>query len=59
MILIETFSYLLRDKAHWEFELLVGLIETIIIDLVFGVLIWKMILKPYLCKRKKDIFNED
>lgn len=39
----ETFSDLLRDPAHWEFELLVGFVEMIIFDvLIFGVL-WKHI----------------
>lgn len=59
MILQETFSSLLHDKAHWQFELFVGLIETIVIDVVFGFIIWGLILKPYWKRRKREIIREE
>ena len=59
IILQETFSTLLHDQAHWEFELLVGLLETIVIDVVLILFVWKGLIKPYLAKRKKDIIAEE
>lgn len=53
---METFTSLLFDKAHWEFELFVGLIETIVIDVVFGYFVYKKIIKPYM--RRKMIKEE-
>ena len=42
----ETFWQLLKDPAHWEMELVVGLAETIVIDLLIGLLIWRKLIKP-------------
>lgn len=43
----ETFSGLLRDSAHWEFELLVGFLEMLVFDgLVIG-LCWPFIRKHW------------
>jgi hypothetical protein len=55
----ETFSSLLCNKAHWEFELFVGLIETIVIDLVFGLLLWKGFIKPYITRKRKELIEEE
>ena len=55
----ETFWTLLHDWPHWEFELFVGLVETIVIDFVVGFLIWKKMLKPYMAKKKTDIINNE
>lgn len=49
----ETFWSLLRDSAHWEFELFVNIIQ----DLIIGVLIWPRIKKHWkhhLDRDKKD-----
>jgi len=47
----ETFTSLLHDSAHWKFELFVGLIETIVIDVFIGFFLWKKWLKPRWEKR--------
>lgn len=49
----ETFSDLLRDPAHWEFELLVGFIEMIIFDFLILGVAWKHI-KHHLDRDKRD-----
>ena len=38
--MIETFGTLLRDPAHWGFELLVGFIETLVFDGLLLGLFW-------------------
>lgn len=43
MILLESFSYLLRDPGHWGFELLVGGIEMLLFDLMIGAILWPRI----------------
>jgi hypothetical protein len=45
--MIETFGSLLRDRAHWEFELLVGFLEMLVFDgIIFG-LFWPFIRKHW------------
>jgi hypothetical protein len=39
----ETFWDLLRDPAHWQFELLVGFIEMLVFDVIIGALAWPVI----------------
>ena len=39
----ETFWSLLHDRAHWEFELFVGLIEMLVFDGLIGLLLWPTI----------------
>jgi hypothetical protein len=39
----ETFWTLLRDSAHWEFELLVGFIEMLVFDVIIGLILWPII----------------
>ena len=43
----ETFWTLLRDRAHWEFELFVGFVEMIVFDVVVGMLAWPFIKKHW------------
>lgn len=43
----ETFTSLLRDRAHWEFELFVGFVEMVVFDvLILGVL-WRFVSKHW------------
>lgn len=42
-MLLETFSELFHDPAHWYFEFLVGGIEFVVGDFVLGVLLWPRI----------------
>lgn len=41
--LLETFGELFRDPAHWQFELLVGGIEFLVMDILIGALVWPII----------------
>jgi hypothetical protein len=41
----ETFWSLLHDRAHWEFEALVGFLEMVVFDVVIGALAWPVIKK--------------
>jgi hypothetical protein len=43
----ETFWTLLRDPAHWGFELLVGFIEMLVFDVLVGLLLWPTIRKHW------------
>jgi hypothetical protein len=45
--MIETFSSLLRDRAHWEFELLVGFLEMLVFDGIVLGLCWPFIRKHW------------
>lgn len=55
----ETFWTLLQDPAHWEFELFVGLVETIIIDVLLIGLGWRVFLKPYVASRQKAVIDRE
>lgn len=46
-MLLETFPELVRDPAHWQFELLVGLIEMVVFDVVVGAFVWPLIRKHF------------
>jgi hypothetical protein len=53
----ETFSSLLRDRAHWEFELLVGFLEMIVFDgLVIGIF-WPILRKHWRHHLARDRFD--
>jgi hypothetical protein len=43
----ETFWTLLHDGAHWEFELFVGLVETVIFDVLIGLMLWPFVKKHW------------
>ena len=47
MIEAETFRSLLHDRAHWEFELFVGLVEMIVFDVLIGALAWPFVKKHW------------
>jgi hypothetical protein len=59
MLLQETFTTLLKDPSHWEFELLVGLIETFFLDIVFGFFIYRSFIKPYIARKRKTVIEEE
>ena len=52
----ETFDALVHDKAHWQFELVVGAVESLVIDVVIVALIWGQFIKPHI---HKDIDTQD
>jgi len=43
----ETFTSLLRDGAHWEFELFVGFLEMIVFDVVIGLIFLPVVKKHW------------
>lgn len=43
----ETFLDLLKDRSHWEFELLVGLVEMIFVDLLIFGMLWPLVRKHF------------
>jgi len=51
----ETFWTLLHNGAHWQFELFVGLVETLVIDVFIGLLAWPWIKKHWKHHKDRDI----
>ena len=43
----ETFTSLLSDRAHWEFEIFVGFIETLVIDVAIIGILWPFLHKHW------------
>ena len=41
----ETFGELVRSLPHWKLELLIGGIETVIVDVMVGALAWPFLRK--------------
>jgi hypothetical protein len=52
----ETFDALVHDKAHWQFELFVGAVESLVVDVVIIALIWGQFIKPHI---HRDISSQD
>ena len=50
----ETFTTLLHDRAHWEFELFVGFVEMLVFDVVVG-----LFCLPFIRKHLKHHFDRD
>lgn len=40
MILLESFTALLRDPAHWYFELFVGAVQELVFGVLVGAFLW-------------------
>ena len=41
--MLETFWDLVRDPAHWQFEILVNVLENLVVGGLIGVFIWPAI----------------
>jgi hypothetical protein len=54
MILLESFTYLLHDPAHWKFELLVSAVEQ-----VFGFIVVSVLIQGVIWPRIKSHFHAD
>ncbi len=50
----ETFWTLLRDSAHWEFELFVGFVEMLIFDVFIGFMMWPHVKKHWKHHLERD-----
>ena len=48
----ETFWHLLHQKGHWYLEVFISGVETILFDILIGLVGWRYLLKPYIAKRQ-------
>lgn len=55
----ETFWHLLHQKGHWYLEILISGVETILFDVLIGVIGWRYLLKPYIAERQRRAVEED
>lgn len=55
----ETFWHLLHQKGHWYLEIVVSGVETILFDVLVGVIGWRYLLKPYITERQARAVAED
>jgi len=55
----ETFWHLLHQKGHWYLEVFISGVETILFDILIGLVGWRYLLKPYIAKRQAAAVAED
>ena len=55
----ETFWHLLHQKGHWYLEVFINGVETILFDILIGLVGWRYLLKPYIARRQADAVAED
>jgi hypothetical protein len=55
----ETFWNLLHQKGHWYLEIFISGVETILFDILIGLVGWRYLLKPYIAKRQADAVAKD
>ena len=55
----ETFWHLVHQKGHWYLEVLISGVETILFDLVIGLVGWRFLLKPYIAQRQAQAIAEE
>jgi hypothetical protein len=55
----ETFWHLLHQKGHWYLEVFISGVETILFDILIGLVGWRYLLKPYIAKRQTDAVAQD
>ncbi len=55
----ETFWHLLHQKGHWYLEVFISGVETILFDIVIGVVGWRFLLKPYIAQRQAQAIAEE
>jgi succinate dehydrogenase/fumarate reductase cytochrome b subunit len=48
----ETFWHLLHQKGHWYLEVFISGVETILFDVIIGLVGWRFLLKPYIAERQ-------
>lgn len=46
----ETFWHLVHQKGHWYLELMISGVETILFDIIIGLVGWRYLLRPYLAE---------
>jgi flagellar biosynthesis/type III secretory pathway M-ring protein FliF/YscJ len=55
----ETFWNLLHQKGHWYLEVFISGVETILFDILFGLIGWRYVLKPYIAQRQAQAVAQD
>jgi hypothetical protein len=55
----ETFWHLLHQKGHWYLEIVISGAETILFDVLIGVIGWRYLVKPYITQRQARAVAED
>lgn len=52
----ESFGDLWHEKGHWYLELAVGSIQVLVIDVFFGLIVWRLVIRPHI---HRDIEHAD
>lgn len=55
----ETFWNLLHQKGHWYLEVFISGVETILFDILIGLVGWRYVLKPYIAQRQAQAVAQD
>jgi hypothetical protein len=55
----ETFWHLLHQKGHWYLEIFISGVETILFDILIGLIGWRYVLKPYIAQRQAQAVTQD
>jgi hypothetical protein len=55
----ETFWHLLHQKGHWYLEIFISGVETIVFDILVGLVGWRYVLKPYIAHRQAQAIAQD
>jgi hypothetical protein len=55
----ETFWHLLHQKGHWYLEIFISGVETLLFDILIGLVGWRYVLKPYIAQRQAQAIAQD
>jgi hypothetical protein len=55
----ETFWHLMHQKGHWYLEVFISGIETLLFDIIIGLVGWRYLLKPYMAQRQAQAIAQD
>ena len=55
----ETFWHLLHQKGHWYLEIFISGVETLLFDILIGLIGWRYVLKPYIAQRQAQAIARD
>jgi hypothetical protein len=55
----ETFWHLLHQKGHWYLEIFISGVETLLFDILIGLIGWRYVLRPYIAQRQAQAIAQD
>ena len=55
----ETFWHLLHQKGHWYLEIFISGVETLLFDILIGLIGWRYVLNPYIAQRQAQAIAQD